>query len=71
MKYQQEYSRTPAIKHIDHKLPLQASRSRSQVAFSTTNKDDTLKSGKKLNDEISRIQSKIEAMEREKKKLNI
>lgn len=34
-------------------------------------KDDTLKSGKKLNEEISKIQSRIEAMEREKKMLNI
>lgn len=59
------------MKHLEQKVPLQVSRSRSQVAFSTSNRDDTLKSGKKLNEEISRIQSKIEAMEREKKKLNI
>lgn len=71
LKYQQEYSRTPVHKQIESKIPLQASRTRSQVAFSYTAKDDTLKSGKKLNEEISRIQGRIEAMEREKKKLNI
>ena len=36
-----------------------------------TETDNVLKSGKKLGDEISRIQNKIEELERKKTKLNI
>lgn len=36
-----------------------------------TDTDNVLKSGKKLGDEITRIQNKIEELESKKKKLNI
>jgi hypothetical protein len=61
-----ELSRTPSqiySKNQDVALALKGSRSRSQldpIRKSNLAENDVLRSGKKLNDEISRIQRKIE-----------
>lgn len=76
-KREEELTRTPTYlnRYDESKNALKASRSRSQIDSikkSTLGpNDDVLRSGKKLNDEISKIQRKIEEFEKEKRKLNI
>lgn len=56
---------------------LKTSHTKSQIdsikksSLTDQGKGDLLKSGKKLNEEISKIQKKIEEFEAQKKKLNI
>ena len=78
-KKREEYARTPTCvptKPFEQKSELQGSRSRSYVGnISRSGLTDTdkgvLRSGKKLGDEINKIQSRIEEMEKQKKRLNI
>jgi hypothetical protein len=65
LKREEELTRTPTYLNKDYSN-LKGSRSRSQIdsfkksTLGNNENSDVLKSGKKLNDEISRIQRKIE-----------